>query len=722
MKQIFIGRDGVSLQEVPAPLLENGSVLVSVMHSCVSVGTELSGVRSAGTPTWKKVLQDPQKLKTVFASMRKEGLLRTRALVKAKLEALHPVGYSGAGRVLAVGSNVSGIQVGDLVACGGSQWAYHAEVISVPENLTVRVPEGVSTRDASTVSIGSIALQGVRRAAPTLGETFVVVGLGLLGQLTQQLLRVNGVRVIGIDTDGERVQRAIELGMESGWSPQICEPVGQVVRLTGGTGADGVIVTASSSSSEILSQAFRMCRRKARVVLVGDVGLQLRRADIYEKELDFLVSTSYGPGRYDPLYEEGGVDYPRAYVRWTENRNMEEYLRLVCEKRVAVDRLIDSEVLLDDAPDAYRALSGGPGKKLLAVILRYDADFVLPRERRMYASARCVASGGVRLAVIGAGGFAQSTLLPIVSAMKGKFEIRGVVSRHGHNAMFIARQYGAVYGTTNAEEILADPEVDAVLIATRHSDHASQVLAALHAGKHVFVEKPLCLSFDEMDKIEACIAEMGDKAPVLVTGFNRRFSPYVREMSRLLDGRSGPIIIQYTVNAGFIPREHWVHGPDGGGRNLGEACHFYDFFTCLIGTRLTSVTAHPLRPKGDHYRPNDNFVATICFDDGSVATLLYSAMGAGDVSKERVEVFWDGKILQLDDFRQLSLHGAAYAGLKTATPQKGHAEEFELFHKAVTVTGEPPIPFWQQLQASRIALLVEEQLQGNTVTCMMQEL
>jgi predicted dehydrogenase/threonine dehydrogenase-like Zn-dependent dehydrogenase len=709
MKQVFIARDGVRIDEVPAPLARDGEILVRVLHSCISVGTEVSGVRSVGTPLWKRVLQEPEKLTAVFAAARKEGLMRTRRLVRTKLDALFPVGYSAAGRVIGVGAGAEGFRIGDLVACGGSQWAYHAEIVAVPQNLAIALPDALATREASTVSLGAIALQAVRRAAPTLGETFVVVGLGLLGQITQQLLRANGVRVIGIDTDAERVAKACSLGMSVGWSPADENSTTQVSRITGTGGADGVIVTASSASHEVISDAFRMCRRKARVVLVGDVGLNLRRGDIYEKELDFLVSTSYGPGRYDAAYEERGVDYPLPYVRWTEKRNMEEYLRLIAEGKVVLSSLIDSDVALDDAPEAYKSLTSGTGRKPLAVVLNYIDDESAPK-RRIELMSSPVRSGKISLGMIGTGGFAQTTLLPIIASMKDQFELRGVVSRQGHNAMTIGRQYGAAYATTERAELLTDPIIDAVLIATRHSDHADQVLATLAAGKSAFVEKPLCLSRSELNEIRRAVADKGDASPLVLTGFNRRFSPYAQEIRRLTKDRSGPLMMQYTVNAGYIAGTHWVHGPEGGGRNLGEACHFYDLFTYFTGSRVVEVTAQSIVPKGGYYRSDDNFTASIRFQDGSVATLLYSAMGHSAISKERLEIIWDGKIAQLDDFRELRVHGVSHSGIKTAFAEKGHVEEFKALHECLAKGGEWPIPFWQQLQASEIALDVDAML------------
>jgi predicted dehydrogenase len=714
MKQVILRQGAAVVEQVPAPVVEPGTVLVAVDHSCISVGTELSGLRTSGLPLWKRALRQPQNVRKALQLMVSAGPKRTWSLVRGQLAGGSPSGYSASGVVLEAGPGVEDLEAGERVACAGAQYAHHAEVIRVPRNLVVPVPAGVPPREASTVTLGAIALQGVRRAEPTLGETFVVVGLGVLGQLTAQLLKANGTRVIALDLDPERVALALALGADLGIDPDEELPEEQVARLTDGIGADGVIITAATSSDAVVSTAFRMCRRKGRVVLVGDVGLGLNRADFYAKEIDFRISCSYGPGRYDRRYEEEGLDYPVAYVRWTENRNMTEYLRLLEEGRVRLDRLIEKIYPLEQAAEAYGVLNGR-GRKPLMVLLSYPVpDVAQPQRRIAIPGARRGSSGRVRLALIGAGGFAKAMHLPNLRGMSREVELRAVVSRTGHNAVATARMFGAAYGTTEADQVWQDPEVDAVLIATRHHLHAGLVLAALQAGKHVLVEKPLCLSARELAEVTGWYSAHGDGAPILLTGFNRRFSPYASATRRALAGRSGPLLLDYRMNAGYLPLDHWTQGPEGGGRNIGEACHIYDFATSLIGARVRTVKAAAVMPTTHYYSPRDNFVATCAFEDGSLMTLCYTAMGNRGFPKEQYDLFVDGKVIEMRDYTRLRCYGLRARGLRTAVPEKGQREELGAFVSAIRQGGEWPIPLWEQVQAMEIAFAVEAQLPGKT--------
>ncbi|HYH80205.1 MAG TPA: zinc-binding dehydrogenase, partial [Longimicrobium sp.] len=489
MKQVMIRQGAAVVEAVPAPQPEPGSVLVRVDHSCISIGTEMSGVRSSGRSLLQRAREQPQHLRRVAGMVAEHGLKQTRELVQGKLSAAIPTGYSAAGVVVAVGDGVADVRAGDRVACAGSQHAHHAELVRVPRNLVAPLPDGLDLAAASTVTLGAIALQGVRRASPTLGETFVVIGLGILGQLTAQLLSANGCRVVGTDLDRGRIALARSLGMDHGVHPDDGADVEQVQRLTDGIGADGVIITAATPSDAVMSAAFRMCRRKGRVVLVGDVGLSLDREDFYAKELDFFISTSYGPGRYDERYEEHGLDYPVGYVRWTENRNMAEYLRLLAAGKVRVGPLVAAVHEVDDAPAAYASLQGDA--KPLMVLLRYPArdegDVAAPRVLNPRA-APAKGAGKVRLAVVGAGGFARGMHLPNLKGLPELFHLRGVVSRTGANAASTASQFGADWSATDFRQALDDAETDAVLIATRHHLHASMALEALATGKHVLLE------------------------------------------------------------------------------------------------------------------------------------------------------------------------------------------------------------------------------------------
>lgn len=711
MKQLVLMQGAVAIEQVPAPMIEPGTVLVHVAHSCVSIGTELAGVRSSGDPTWKRALKHPDEVRRVLGMVAEQGVRRIHRMVKTKLTSGSALGYSAAGTVIAVGEGVEDLRVGDAVACAGAQCAHHAEVIRVPRNLAVKVPGGVDSAAASTVTLGAIATQGVRRLSPTLGESVVVLGLGILGQLTAQLLKANGCHVVGIDLDRKRIALARELGVDHVVHPDDTEAEQHVHRLTDGYGADGVIVTAASASDALIAQAFRMCRKKGRVVLVGDVGLNLNREDIFKKELDFLISTSYGPGRYDPTYEEGGIDYPLPYVRWTENRNMAEYLRCVADGRVRLDRLISRITDIDEAEAAYEALKSGTDD--LIVLLHYPSrgasalsDVVAIK------GARPALDGVVRLGLVGASSFAKGMHLPNLEQLSGRARLRAVMSRTGLNAQETAKQFGAAYATTDLNRLLVDTEVDALLITTRHNRHASEVLAGIRAGKHVMVEKPLALTRQEMVEISD-FYRANPAGPILLTGFNRRFSPCLKRIYELLVDRSGPMIINYRMNAGYVSADNWVHGTEGGGRNLGEACHIYDLFTALTGAKAVSVNAQAITPTSSHYGTTDNFIATIKFSDGSVASLTYTALGSKAHPKEQMEIYVDGKVLVLDDYKSLQVAGARATGLSLRLADKGQKREMHEFVDAIRQGLDWPIPLWQQIQATEIALKVDELIRAN---------
>ena len=711
MKQVLIKKGQVLVDDIAAPVTEPGTVLVRVDHSCISIGTEMSGIKASSLPLWKRALQQPEKVKKALKMISTQGLSATKTLVEGKLDEAQPTGYSAAGTILEVGDGITDLAVGDRVACAGAQCAHHAEVIRVPRNLTVLLPDELGFAEASTVTLGAIAMQGVRRAQPTLGETFVVIGLGILGQLASQLLRANGCRVIGTDLDRGRIRIAQELGQHIGIHPDDGSDVEQVARLTDGAGADGVIITAATPSDAVISTAFKMCRKKGRVVLVGDVGLNLNRADFYAKELDFFISCSYGPGRYDANYEERGLDYPLSYVRWTENRNMGEYLRLVAEGRINLKPLIGAVFPVAQTTEAYAAVRQGAVKAPL-VLLSYPPPAVAGPEVRAVRNvqARPAGKGLVRLALIGAGNFAKAMHLPNLRNLPEHFHLQAVMSRTGHSAANLAKQFGANYSTTEFSEVLRDPEVDAVLISTRHNLHASMCLQALQAGKHVLVEKPLALTQADLLAVEGFYHSVaaGTTAPVLLTGFNRRFSPVAQRMKQIVAGRTNPMILNYRMNAGYIPLDSWVHTAEGGGRNMGEACHIYDLFTFLTGAKVVEVTAQAIKPASGYYSHTDNFVTNLRFDDGSVGSLTYTALGSKDYPKEKLDVYVDGKVLAMDDYLELTVTGARQKGVSSRLQQKGHSEELQAFAQCIRQGGDWPIPLWEQIQATDISFQVEK--------------
>lgn len=694
--------EGVAVEDVPAPRLRAGHVLVRTAFSCISPGTELSGAARASEPLWKQALRDPGKAIDKAAGLVGDGFAGAGRRLHERSVRLRPTGYSASGVVVAVGAGVGDLAAGDRVACSGAGYANHADMIVVPRNLVARVPDGVPLEAAAAVTLGAIALHGVRRAEPTLGETFVVVGLGAVGQLTAQLLRANGCRVMVADLDPGRVELAARFGatpVESG-----------AVRLrTGGIGADGVIITAASTSDEIVSQALRMCRPKGRVVLVGDVGLHLRREDLYADELELRMSTSTGPGRYDPTYEEEGVDYPIGYVRWTENRNMQAVLDLLAGSQLDVGPLLSGPWDITDAASAFASLNADP--KPILVLLRATGDGAGPAVTTPPpAPARIVAGRRIRIAVIGVGSFARAVHLPNLAALGVDYEIHTVVAQRGTAAVEAQRSFGARRATTDVDEVLADSEVDAVLVATRHDLHAGITLRALDAGKHVLVEKPPAVDADQLAQLRSWFA-CHPESPVLLTGYNRRFAPFAVQLKAWMDRRAGPAMLDYQMNAAFVPGTHWVHGPEGGGRNVGEACHVYNLFRYLLGCAPVSVTATPLHPPTGPYRADDNFVATLGFADGSVAVLTYAALGAPEHPKERLTVHSDGRTAVLDDYRVLDLGGTS-STVTLRRPDKGHRAELQGFADAVRGRAPWPITLDDQLGAVDDALAVDAFLPG----------
>ncbi len=711
MKIVMIRNGQIAVDEIPVPQADNGKVLVKVVYSCISAGTELSGVQnSANPPLWKRALQNPEKTLETLKKASTKGVSFARNFVETKLagiEAGRPTGYSAAGIVQAVGADITDLQVGQRVACAGSRYAFHAEYIAVPRNLIVPIDDALDFAQASTVALGAIALQGLRRANPTLGETFVVIGLGILGQLTVQMLKANGCHVIGVELDRARIALAKSLGMDAGIHPNDDDALEITARLTNGNGADGVIITAATPSDAVIATAFRMCRRKGRVVLVGDVGLHLNRADFYEKEIDFLISTSYGPGRYDRRYEEDGLDYPIGYVRWTENRNMAEYLRMLSDRRLNIVPLINATFKIDDSPAAFAAFSRQ--QRPLIVLLQYSPDTPITHTV-LNPKARAPLNGQIKLLLVGAGNFATQTHLPNLRLLKDDYYLHTVVTRSGEKAALIARQYGFKQASTDFASAVADPAIDAVLIATRHHQHAAMLFESLRHGKHVFVEKPTVVNADEWQQLQA-YAQTHAYNSVILTGYNRRFSPHIQYIAQRLSQRREPLIINYRMNAGYLSPEHWAHGVEGGGRNIGEACHIYDLFVMLTQSHAVDIHAAAIRPAHEYYSHRDNFVATIRFEDGSICSLTYTATGYSTYPRESMEIFCEGQTLTMRDYQVTQVYAAKPSVFRTPAQEKGHKEILEAFARAVHDGQPSPILLSQQLEVMRIALAVDAFLQ-----------
>jgi predicted dehydrogenase/threonine dehydrogenase-like Zn-dependent dehydrogenase len=714
VKQVVLRNGQAVVEEVPAPAMLPGGVLVEVAYSCISPGTETAALTAGeikgGVGLLRRALREPERVRQVIASVKSRGLRATKALVQGQLTFGSATGYSCAGVVLEVDDGVVAFRPGDRVACAGAGYANHAEVVVAPQNLTVAVPAGLDLAAAATATLGAIALQGVRRAQPTLGETIGVIGLGLVGQLTVQLLKATGCRVVGMDLQPARVELARSLGLDEGLVPTDSGLEARVLALTQGFGLDAVIVTAATRSDEPVNLAMRLARRKGRVVVVGDVGLGLQRAEMYRKELDLLMSTSYGPGRYDPAYEEGGFDYPFGYVRWTENRNMAAYLDQVAAGKIQVVPLITSVFPLAEAPAAYAAIRAEAGPLTVLLQTAAPSEHRLLERRMVVTPRRSGRDGRLRVAVVGAGGFAQAVHLPNLKQLADRYAIRAIVSRKGTSAVTLARQYEAALAVTDYRQVLDDPEVDAVVICTRHHVHAAQAAEALRAGKHVFVEKPMAITRAELAELVETIRALqaAGSCPAFMVGFNRRFSPYAVRAKEAIGGRVHPLLVRYRMNAGPLPPGHWVNGPEGGGRAVGEACHILDLFAYLTGAPAVEVTATAIRSSAANCRPDENFVTTLRYGDGSVCTLLYTALGAREFPKEAMEIYADGTVVVLDDYRTLEVHGGKASGLRTMRQDKGHRAELEVFHRAATGKGPAPMTVDEMVEVTERSFAIRD--------------
>jgi predicted dehydrogenase/threonine dehydrogenase-like Zn-dependent dehydrogenase len=697
----------VTSEQVPAPSVATGQVLIATRRSLVSAGTERMLVEF-GRKNWlDKARSQPERVRQVLDKARADGVLTTLEAVRAKLEQPLALGYSNAGVVIAVGAGVADLAVGDRVASNGK----HAELVSVPRNLCARIPSAVSDEAAAFTVLGAIALQGVRLAAPTLGECVVVIGLGLIGLLTVQILRAQGCRVLGCDLDAERLALGVRLGAEvvDGSRQDVLSAARAFSRERG---VDAVLVTASTDSDQPMAQAARMCRKRGRIVLVGQAGLALERADFFEKELTFQVSCSYGPGRYDLEYEQRGHDYPLGFVRWTEQRNFEAILDLMATGALDLSPLISHRFTIESAAAAYDVLASS--EPSLGILLEYPEHGVAPAEhgtgarwpRNLSLGERAASPGRARVAFVGTGNYAGRTLIPAFKAAGAS--LHTAISQAGVSALHYGRKFGFGHASTDIDALFIEPSVDAVVIATRHASHAELTLRALRAGKHVFVEKPLCLTLAELAEIEAELSLR--PAQLLTVGFNRRFAPHVIKMRSLLSGSSEPGAMSMTVNAGAVPAGHWVIDPKvGGGRIVGEGCHFIDLLRHLAGAPIVEQSVRKLGGKAAGATSTDDAVLTLGFADGSLGTVTYLTNGNKGFPKERLEVFCAGRVLQLDNFRRLRAWGFPGFSRQYALEQdKGQFACAAAFVEAIRGGAPAPIPLEEVLEVSRASILAQE--------------
>ncbi len=712
MLQAIVKKGVVLAENLPTPTVENSRVLIKVVNSCISTGTELTRLQSASQSIIKRALSQPENIAKVIKSLRNEGFRRTYAKVMGKLTGGEPIGYSISGVVVGVGEDVLGFDIGDRVSAAGAGYANHAEFVSVPKNLVVKVPDNVSFEEAATVTLGAIALQGVRRAELSLGEYCVVVGVGILGLITVQLLCVSGVRVIAVDIDDRRLELAKQFGAELTINPANSDVIQKVIHHTGGYGADAVIFTAATASSEPLKETFKMVRKKGLVVLVGVAGKEIvsSREDMYKKELDFRISTSYGPGRYDRNYEEKGLDYPYHYVRWTENRNMQEYLKLLADGKVRLEKLIEKVFPIEEVSQAYEYIKTHTPRPLM-VLLDYgkldisSADEHLKADRKVYVARDKPKGDKINVAIVGVSGFALAVHIPNIEKLSDKFQIKAVVNRTPHKAKNIAEKIEAEYITTDYDEVLADDDIDLVFITTNHSTHAEFTLRALQAGKHVFVEKPLAINMDQLNKIKEFFKE-NETAPLLMVGFNRRFSKHIQTVKPYLDKRTDPLFIHYRMNAGKLSDAYsWIY--DEGGRIIGELCHIIDLAGFLVGRKIKSISAEFLSPKTENYKAEDNISVILKYEDGSLVHIDYFSVGSSDFPKEYMEIHFDGKTFVVDDYKTTKGYGIKFDEIKTLTSSKGHFEElFALYDALKADKPYYPIPLDQIFQTTEVTFIL----------------
>lgn len=714
MRQILqnLSNGQTELAEVPCPQAKPGQLLIRTCASLISAGTERMVVEFGKANLLDKARQQPDKVRMVLDKVKTDGLLPTLDAVRSKLDQPVPMGYSNVGRVLEVGQGVTGFSVGDRVASNGK----HVEVVCVPKNLCARIPDSVTDEAAAFTVIGAIGLQGIRLIQPTLGEAVVVTGLGLIGLITVQLLKAHGCRVLGLDYDVNKLLLAQKFGAETVDLNQTADPVGAAMAFSRGWGVDAVIITASTKSNEPVHQAAQMCRKRGRIVLVGVTGLELSRADFYEKELTFQVSCSYGPGRYDPLYEESGQDYPFGLVRWTEQRNFEAILDMLADGRLNVESLISHRFPFEQATQAYELL--GSEKSSLGIVLQYadsgekgDSELLSRTVKIPQAIRR---EDMVRIGVIGSGNYATQVLIPAFS--KAGVVMKSVASATGVSGVYAGTKYGFEEATTDSAGLIHDSNINTVVIATRHNSHARLICEALRQGKHVFCEKPLALTREELDEIERTYHAAHENSsssslggPLLMVGFNRRFSPQVQKLKSLLSGIHESKSFIMTVNAGAIPSDHWIQDKVvGGGRIIGEGCHFIDLLRFLAGAPIVSVQAIGMGQVSGMAICGDKVSFNLGFADGSFGTVHYLANGHKSFPKERLEVFCAGRIVQLDNFRRMRSYGwPGFAKMNLWRQDKGQEACAASFVHAIKTGGPSPILFEELVEVTRVSFEVE---------------
>ncbi len=694
----------MEILEVPFPLLNGGQVLVRNYYSVISAGTEGKTVSDARKGYLAKAKSRQKEVRMVIDLIKSEGIKKAYDLVMNKLEAPSPLGYSCAGEVIAVGDDIHDLKVGDKVACGGNG-AYHAEVVAINRNLCVKIPDGVDLRYAAFSTIAAIAIQGIRQAELRFGENCTVVGLGLIGMLTLQLLKAAGIRTIAVDINEILVKKALETGADIAFCRQQEGIIKAIIDFTDGYGTDAVIITAATNSNDPVEFAGEISRKKGKVVIVGAVPTGFSRPNYYKKELELKMSSSYGPGRYDPVYEEKGIDYPVGYVRFTENRNMQSFLDLCASGKINMEPLITHSFELFEAPSAYDLILSRK-EFLLGILIKYNTGNEL-KSQVILKENPVISDKATNIGFIGAGNFAQNAVLP---RLKGKCNFIGIVSAEGNMSRYVAQKYGFAYCSDSPEKLMADPDIGTLFILTRHDTHAHYVVKGLNSGKNIYIEKPLAMNFEELEQVKKAYEESGKG---LMLGFNRRFSPLTIKVMSLL-GKGFKKSISIRVNAGMVPPDHWVHDPKiGGGRIIGEVCHFIDLAYFIAGSRAKNIQAFAL---SDNPMLNDTVSVNIQFENGSIANISYYSNGNKNLPKERIEVFSNGNIYTIDDFKSLTIFSnKGIKKIKLNAQDKGHSASFEKVIHTLSSGNIFPIKFEDIYHSTLLTLEAVKSIKENRV-------
>ena len=709
MRQVFLDRGTIVVKEVCRPLLDDYSVLVSVHYSYISSGIEVAAINNSRQSLFLSNI--PKKIEKVLSSISAQGIESTATLIKGKLKGeLETLGYSCSGHVIATGKKVKNFRTGDLVACAGSGFANHADIVCVPENLVVRLHKQELLKPACVTTLGATAMQGLRRANVQIGECVCVWGLGLLGQLTVQLAKCAGCTVVGVDILQDRLDMALQSGAQAVYDASDPDVIKDIVFCTGQYGVDATIITASSKSDAIIQQAIQVTRKKGKVIVIGDIGMNIERNPLYNKEIDLLVSCSYGPGRYDQLYEQKSRDYPYPYVRWTENRNMQSFVDLLEQGRLNLDPLIATEAPLDRISYAYEQIIH---KKQLGMVISYGPKKVEHEEQKaapVQESTQFIPArkgGMTSVGIVGAGGFAKVTLMPIISKLCD-VKINAVVDTDITRSLSASKLYGATTALVDDNDLLKDDLVDVVIVSSPHKFHSEQALRALRRGKAVFMEKPMVTDFEELNEFRN-LFKSNPQVPLCVD-YNRSFSPFVRKIKQAVDQRTSPLMVHYRVNAGYLPKDHWAQTEIGAGRIIGEACHIIDLLCYLINSKPISVSVESMHSSKDMLFPTDNFSAQIHFSDGSIGTILYTALGHHRLGKERMELFFDSKSIVMHDYLRMTGYGLPSSFSINATiPDKGHETLITSFFENVKKTPfVPPIAIDHLINVAELTLLIDK--------------